>query len=181
LFTLGFLGENSGVAYTVSGAFVGWIHQQFGAQVVRDWYGGRPLPEAAGASWADLEQRWRDELDRETLPEAAKAVAKARFGRPGVFGRRCPHVVDACRVHGDHLRNGGDYEGAVAEYERILRLDPRDDGTRVSIARTRLREGRADEGAALLERLSGDKAVARHVRDRALEELGDLALLSGRG
>ncbi len=181
LFALGFLGENAGVAYTVSGAFVGWIHEGFGAAAVRDWYGGRPLPEATGVSWADLEQRWRDDLDAQVLPASARAVAKARFDRPAIFGRRCPHVVDACRAHADQLRNGGDYEGAIAAYEQLLTLDPHDQGTRLAIARTRLREGAADEGEAALARLAGDAAVSRHVRDRAVEDLGDLALAEGRG
>ena len=44
--------------------FVGWIHDRFGAGAVRDWYGGRPLPEATGMAWAELEQKWRDDLDQ---------------------------------------------------------------------------------------------------------------------
>jgi tetratricopeptide (TPR) repeat protein len=176
LFTLGFLGENAGVAYTVSGAFVGWIHQRFGADAVRAWYGGRPLPEVTGVPWADLEQRWHDDLDRQALPEAARATGKARFDRPAIFGRRCPHVVDGCRARGERLRGGGDYEGAVAAFDEVLALDPHDDGTRISIARTRVREGHEAEAAAALTGLADDPKVARHVRDRALEELGDLAL-----
>ncbi len=181
LFTLGFLGENAGVAYTVSGAFVGWVHDRFGAEVVRAWYGGRPLPEATGVPWAELERRWHDDLNRETLPEAARAAAKARFDRPAIFGRRCPHVVDACRVRADRLRGDGDYEGAVAAFEDLLALDPHDDGTRVAIAMTRVRQGREGDAVALLSRLAADPAVSRHVRDRALEELGDMALAEGRG
>jgi tetratricopeptide (TPR) repeat protein len=181
LFALGFLGENAGVAYTVSGAFVGWIHDRFGAAAVRAWYGGRPLPEATGVPWADLERQWRDELDRTTLPDTARAVAKARFDRPAIFGRRCPHVVDACRAQADRLRNGGDYEGAVAGYEQVLGLDPHDEGSRLAIARARLREGRSEEAEAALGRLSKDTAAPRHIRDRALEDLADLALLDGHG
>jgi tetratricopeptide (TPR) repeat protein len=181
LFTLGFLGENAGTAYTVSGAFVTWIRDRFGADTMRAWYGGRPLPEATGVSWADLESAWRDDLDKVELPEAARAVAKARFDRPGIFRRRCPHVVDGCRARGDQLRNAGDYEGAVAAYEQLLDLDPHDEGTRLAIARVRLREDRPDEASAALRRLSEDIAVPRHLRDRAVEDLADLALQAGRG
>jgi len=180
LFTLGFLGENAGVAYTVSGSFVGWIHDRLGPRVIRDWYGGRSLPEAAGASWAELEQRWRDELDTVTLPATARAQAKARFDRPAIFGRRCPHVVDGCRAQADRLRNGGDFEGAIAAYERMLSLDPHDDGARLAIARVQLREGLEGDGAAAIERLADDVRVPRHVRDRATEDLADLALAEGR-
>jgi len=183
LFTLGFLGENAGVAYTVSGAFVGWIRERFGADAMRAWYGGKPLPEVTGSSWADLEARWHEDLGgRAPLPPAARGVAKARFDRPAIFGRRCPHVVDACRARGDRLRGAGDHEGAVAAYDELLGLDPHDDGTRVAIARTRLHEpGREAEGAAALALIADDPKVLRHVRDRAVEDLGDLALAEGRG
>src|SRR5262249_3664792 len=47
--------------------------------------------------------------------------------------------------------------------------------------RARMREGREAEAVAMLERLANDKAVARHVRDRAVEDLADLTLLDGKG
>ena len=43
LFGLGFLGENASTAYTVSGAFVGFVHARFGSAAVNAWYGGAPL------------------------------------------------------------------------------------------------------------------------------------------
>ena len=180
LFTLGFLGENAGVAYTVSGAFVGWVHDRHGAAVIRDWYGGRALPAATGVPWAELERAWREDLDTVTLPETARAQAKARFDRPAIFGRRCPHVVDACRGRAERLRGGGDHEGAIAAFGEVLALDPHDDGVRIAVAISRIREGKGDEGTRALEELASSPSVARHLRDRALEELADLALEAGR-
>jgi tetratricopeptide (TPR) repeat protein len=181
LFALGFLGENASVAYTVSGAFVGWIHDHWGGAAIRDWYGGRSLPDVTGKSWADLEAAWHADLDRVTLPEAARLSAKARFDRPAIFGRRCPHVVDACKGKAERLRGAGDYEGALAIYGDVLTLDPHDDGVRVSMAAARIRDGHLDEGKAALEQIAEAKETPRHVRDRAVEELGDLALATGRG
>ncbi|MFT3772318.1 MAG: tetratricopeptide repeat protein [Minicystis sp.] len=181
LFALGFLGENAGVAYTVSGAFVGWVHDRWGGEAIRAWYGGRSLPQITGKSWAELEKLWHEEIDRVTLPEAARTQAKARFDRPGIFGRRCPHVIDACRGRADRLRGAGDYEGALAAYEEVSSLDPHDKGVRVAMAVTRLREGKVDEGREALARIADDKDVPRHVRDRAVEELADLSLIVGRG
>ena len=63
LFGLAFLGASSGVAYTVSGAFVGFVKDTYGAAAVRDWYGGKALPDVTGASWADLEARFLAALD----------------------------------------------------------------------------------------------------------------------
>jgi tetratricopeptide (TPR) repeat protein len=181
LFALGFLGENAGVAYTVSGAFVGWVHDRFGAEVIRGWYGGRDLADLTRLSWPALEKAWHEDLDGAVLPEAARAVAKARFDRPAIFGRRCPHAIDACKGRADRLRGAGDYEGALAAYDEVLAMDPRDGMARVNIALTRIRQGRVDEGAAALDAIAANQDVPRHVRDRALDERADLALGLDRG
>ena len=179
LFGLGFLGENSSIAYTVSGAFVEWVHDTFGAQTIRDWYGGKTLPELTHASWSDLEKRWQRDLDTLVLPEAARTQAKARFDRPALFGRRCPHVVDACKGQADRLRGAGDEIGARAVYQRILELDPHDFGAKIGIARSLVRGGHLAEGIARLDELSRDKELSRAARDRALEDLADQKLAAG--
>lgn len=181
LFTLGFFGENSSTAYTVSGAFVGWIHDRFGAGAVRAWYGGGSLPAITGTPWAELERAWHADLDGVALPEAARAQAKARFDRPAIFGRRCPHVVDACKERAESLRGAGDHEGAIAEYRRAIALDAGDFGSRIAIAKARINRGDVEEGTRELEQIAAEPKAPRHVRDRALEELGDLALAAGQG
>lgn len=180
LFTLGFLGENAGVAYTVSGAFVEWIREHYGAGALRAWYGGSDLSALAGAPWAELERRWRSDLDRIVLGEPARAQARARFDRPALFGRRCPHVVDGCKAQASRMSGAGDYLGAVRAHEEVLALDPHDDGARLGIARNRIREGALAEGEAELARLADGAATNPAIRDRASEDLGDLALADGR-
>ncbi len=180
LFNLGFLGQNASTAYTVSGAFVGWIHDRYGAAALRAWYGGRALDEITGVPWAELERTWLGELDAITLPDAARAQARARFDRPAIFGRKCPRIVDACKREGDRLHNGGDDEGAIAKYDEVLRLDPHDGSTRISIARSLIARGRVDEGLGALAQIAEGEGTRRDVRDRALEELGDQALAAGR-
>lgn len=181
LFALGFLGENAGTAYTVSGAFVAYVHDRFGAAAVRAWYGGAALPEVTRVSWADLEAGFQADLDAVILPAAAKAQAKARFDRPAIFGRRCPHAVDACKERGDGLRAVGDYAGAAAEYAAALEIDPNDIASRLSVGLTLVRAGEPEEGAAAVSRVAADESLPRAVRDRALEQLGDLALAAGNG
>lgn len=179
LFALGFLGENSSVAYTASGAFVGWVHDNFGAEVLRGWYGGGDLARLTGTSLRDLEERWRRDLDALTLSEAARAAASARFDRPALFARRCPHQVDTCKVEAASLGGAGDYLGAIALYERALSLDPGDVASRLGVARSLLSDGKIDEGARALGALSADPDQSQAARDRATEDLGDLALASG--
>lgn len=179
LFGLAFLGASSGVAYTVSGAFVGFVKETYGAAAVRDWYGGKALPDVTGASWADLEARFLAALDALPLTDAARAQAKARFDRPGLFARRCPHVVDLCNRRADGLRGGGDEQGALEQYAIVKALDPGDRMLRVQIARTRIHALDLATGIAELRAVVADEGVPRGVRDRALEDLADLALAPG--
>lgn len=179
LFALGFLGANSGVAYTVSGAFVEYIKNTHGAAAVREWYGGKPLPEITGASWPELEARFHAALDALPLSEAALAQAKARFDRPGIFGRRCPHVVDACRRRAEARKDAGDEDGVLAEYAIIRRLDPNDPMLPVHVARSKIRKGEVSAGKDELRAVVADERAPRHVRDRALEDLADLELAPG--
>lgn len=181
LFALGFLAENSSTAYTVSGAFVAHVRATYGPDAVRAWYGGQPLPEITGAPWDAMERAFHADLDALTLPDAARAQAKARFDRPAVFERRCPHVVDACKQKAEQLRARGDHEGAIAAYRRVLSLD-KSPATRVAIAETRLASdapSSRSEGARELEEIAGDASIPRHLRDRAAERLGDVALAAG--
>lgn len=185
LFALGFLAENSSTAYTVSGAFVTYVHDHHGAEAVRAWYGGRPLPEITGASWQEMERAWHADLDAVALPEAARVQAQARFDRPAIFGRRCPRVVDACRREAERLRARGDLAGALMEYQRIVELD-QTPAVRLEAARLKLdaEEAGAAPGADALpelQKLAGNEEIPRHVRDKALEEMADAALAAGDG
>lgn len=179
LFAFGFYKENSTVAYTASGAFVGFVKERYGAGPLRAWYGGASLPEATGVSWAELEQAFQQDLMLVQLPDAAMAQARARFDRPGLFARRCPHVVDGCRKRAEELRARGDDEGTMETLTQWLGLDPGDAAGRVAAARTLVRLGRPAEGKAALEAIAAEERFPRSVRDGALEELGDMALEGG--
>jgi tetratricopeptide (TPR) repeat protein len=179
LFALSFLGENSSTAYTASGAFVGWVYAHHGAPTLRAWYGGRDLPAIVGRSWAELERAWHEDLDGASLSDVARGAAKARFDRPSIFGRRCPHVVDARMERAAELRTLGDHEGAIFELRRALALDPGDTSAVLTLASCQVRSGRLDEGRADLLALANDERLTRRDRDRAIEALGDVALSTG--
>ena len=179
LFALAFLGEASSTAYTVSGAFVGWVHEKLGAQVIVDWYGGKDLAEVTGKSWSELEQSWHADLDKITLVEAARVQAAAKFDKPGFFGRKCPRVVDACRGRAGDLEEAGDLVGALAETERALAVDPDHVGLKIDRAETLLFGSTPGDAVGALTQISQDEHVPRHTRDRALRVLGDYALYKG--
>ncbi len=179
LFTLSFLGESSALAYTVSGAFVGWVRDTYGGEVVVAWYGGADLREATGKSWSELQAAWHAELDAIKLPEAARVQAAAKFDKPGFFKRRCPRTVDGCRERAGTLGEAGDTVGAMAELERALELEPAHVALQIDKAELLLLSSKVEEGEAALRRLADDESVARHHRDRALRAIGDLAFARG--
>lgn len=179
LFTLGFLGENSSMAYTVSGAFVGWVHDRYGAKTVREWYGGSSLEALTGKTLEELEALWHADLELLVLPESAQAPAKAKFDRPGFFARRCPRLVDACRGRARDLAASGDTEGALAELSRARQWESDNSSLLLEEASILITGPQPTKGVALYEQLVADDATPAYVRDRASEELGDYALKQG--
>jgi tetratricopeptide (TPR) repeat protein len=179
LFSFDFLGENAAKSYTVAGAFVRFVKEKYGIEVVRKWYGGAKLPELTKSSWADLESAWQAELATIKLPEATLAIAKARFDRPSVWGRKCPHAVDSLRKDAERAQERGDYIQAKRTYDDLLHLDPHDDNARLALAGCMLRKGEKDDATKILVSVAGDETASRLVKNRALSQLADLDLEEG--
>jgi len=177
IFSLEFLGGSSARSYTVAGAFVRWLSATRGTAAVRAWYAGAPVERATGASLASLEAEFREHLRATALPPAAKAYATARFTRPGLFARRCPHVVDALRVEADACRDARQNDRAVTLYDRVLARDPADPGARLGRGLAMARAG--GEGRAALARMAAAEDTPQTWRDRAEETVADLDAQSG--
>jgi tetratricopeptide (TPR) repeat protein len=179
LFSFDFLGENASKSYTVAGSFVRFVKVKFGAATLRAWYGGAFLPALTKSSWEELENQWRGELAHIKLPEAAAAIARARFDRPSVWGRKCPHAVDLYRKEAERAQDRGDFIQARRTYDELLRLDPHDDNARLALAGCLLRKGDKDEADRVLSEIAADESASRLVRNRALSQLADLDLEGG--
>lgn len=179
VFSLGFLGDASAKSYTLAGAFITWTKEAFGIEVVQRWYGGGDVEALTGKDWPALDRDFRAWLERVPLPDEAESFARAKFERPGIFGRRCPHVVDELRREADTCRDTQRYEEAIAKYTRALDKDPVDWASRLGRASTMRRHGDRAEGRAALERMIEDAKTPRSYRDRAEEALADAALIDG--
>lgn len=180
VFKLSFLGQNSSTAYTVAGAVVAWLHDAYGAAPLRAWYGGAPLEQAfAGKTLPVLEQEFRAELDRVQLPGWALDLARARFDRPAIFGRSCPHVVDELIEDANAALERQDVAAASAAYDASLRLDPGNFGARVGRAVCEQRRGAEQAAEARYRELGADPSLTRVQRGVVAERLGDAALLAG--
>jgi tetratricopeptide (TPR) repeat protein len=179
VFTLGFLGDASAKSYTLAGAFVSWVAEKWGMDSVRRWYGGGDITSITGHTWPELEDAFRAHLKTVPLPPEAESFARAKFARPGIFGRKCPHVVDAMRHEADVCRDTQRFEEAIRIYGEALAKDPVDFASRHSRAQTMRRHGDREKGRAELEALAVKDDVPRTWRDRAEEALADADLIDG--
>jgi tetratricopeptide (TPR) repeat protein len=179
VFSLGFLGESSAKSYTLAGAFLGWVAETHGIERVRAWYGGGDLATLVGKDWASLETDYRAWLDTVALPPEASSFARAKFGRPGIFGRKCPHVVDALRQDAEECQATQRYEEAIAKYREALAKDPLDHPSRQGLASTERRYGDRERGRELLLEIASAEKTPRTFRDRAEEALADADFLDG--
>ena len=179
LFSLSFFAGHSATSYTAAGSFVEHVHRTQGVAVVKRWYGGEDLTSLSGQSWDVLERAWWAHLDALPLDDAALKTARARFDRPGIFARRCPHEVDERLGWANGRAGTGDLAGARDAYGDVLALDPGNVHAHLGLARCQDRGG--DMGAAeqSYRALAGDDALGAGAQLRALESLGDLRLRTG--
>ncbi|HTB73365.1 MAG TPA: hypothetical protein VK762_08965 [Polyangiaceae bacterium] len=183
LFSLQFLGVSAQKSYTVAGAFVAWVRDRWGAEVVRAWYGGGSIEALTGEGWPALEADFRASLRALRMPRDATAYARAKFERPSVWARRCPHVVDALNRDADRCRDEHRLARADALYARALTRDPRD--YHALMARAKMAAQSRDpedwaQGREQLEKIAADEQAPRTWRDRAEELLADDDLVRGR-
>jgi hypothetical protein len=179
VFSFGFLGESSSKSYTLAGAFVTWVLQKWGTETVRRWYAGEALEKLVGMDWDALDAGFRAAVAAQPLSDAAKAYAKARFDRPSVFGRTCPHEVDALKREADGCRDALQIDRARERYGQVLVRDAHDWGARFGLGVMELRYGDDIRGRGELDALAVDEATPRPVRDRTEEVLADALLASG--
>ena len=187
LFSLGFLGENASKSYTVAGAFVAWVIERWGIGVVRAWYGGASLEALTSESWTALTGQFLHSLRELAMPPEASAYATARFERPSVWARKCPHVVDALDRQADRCRDERRFARATSLYEDALARDGGDWHARFDRARIDVWYGSDGDGKGLasqgwkeLDAIASDERAPRTWRDRAREVLADVDLANGR-
>lgn len=180
VFSLGFLGDASAKSYTLAGAFIDWVSRTWGTDKVRAWYAGASVEEVTGLAWPSLDAAFRAYLKQVDLPPEAQSFASAKFKRPGIFGRRCPHAVDAIRHEADVCRDTQRFEEAIRLYDSALAKDDRDFSSKHSRAAVLRRHLEKEKGRLELEAMTKNEAVPRTYRDRAEETLADADFVEGR-
>jgi hypothetical protein len=180
IFKLSFLGTNSSTGYTLAGAVVDWLRARHGPAALRAWYGGASVESAFGVSLGLLSQQLEADLDRVEISDRLREVARARFDRPAIFGRRCPHVVDALLGSAGFAFDGFDVSKAESAYADALALDPSNFNARLGLAACVERAGPPAAAEARYRALAEDPGLTRVQRSAVLERLADRALLERR-
>src|SRR5690606_31627619 len=117
------------------------------------------------------------------LTEAQLEVARLRFDRPTLFGRRCARSIATRLERGQELARGGDTEGAMRCLGDVVRDDPNSVPTRLRVARILASIGQLD-GAGRAARQQAEELVAdvewtRGEHGAALERYERLMAASG--
>ena len=175
LFQLGFFGESASRSYTAAGAFVQFIRDEFGPEVLKQWYQGRDLEELTDRRFSQLEAAWHKKLDATAVPAAVLATAQPRFSRPGLFARTCPHATD---------RKLSEFQTQCARSEtrarrllnEILKWDPNQQGLLLEAPRCVGMLGEPERAVRETQQLLAQVQVfEEQERRRAYEFLGDMA------
>ncbi len=179
VFSQSFFNMAASKSYMLAGAFVRFVHGRYGAGAVRAWYRGTSLEIATGRTWDVLDAEFRVHVASTSLSPEAVSFARARFEHPAVFGRKCPHVVDALRSRADRCRARNEVLHATAGYRDVLARDPHDWGARYGVGVVQQRYGDPAEGERELRALAGNDGAPRTWRDWAKDALADAELLGG--
>jgi tetratricopeptide (TPR) repeat protein len=180
VFDLSFLGQNASTAYTAAGAFVVWLRSQYGPGALTAWYRGTPLAELTrGKQLRDLEAEFRRDLAGVEISARLKVAAEARFSLPSIFGRRCPHAVDAAFGRAQTLMGALDVEGAEEVYREVLGLDPDHVGARLGLGTCAFRRANAALAIDAYRAVADDERLALGNRLGAREAIADTEFLRG--
>jgi len=179
IFSVGFLNQSAQKSYTLAGAFIQWMMSTKGVATVRAWYAGEPIETLMAMSWSEIDAAFRKALDGVALPPAAEAYVASKFERPSVFGRTCPHEVDALRKTADTCRDGHQIERARILYDDALALDPKEHNVLLARAVMELRQGDAERGLREVRAIAEDEKTPLASRNKAREAIADDELLSG--
>jgi tetratricopeptide (TPR) repeat protein len=177
VFQLEFLSMTASKAYTVAGAFVGYVRERYGAAALRRWYAGATLPEVTGGKDLDaLDAEFRKALQALHVTTQAQGTARVRFERAPFFARHCPRIVDRTLAEAGVRLGAGDVSGAETAYREALGLDPRNVEARFGLAGCEHKRGNTEGAVAKYVALGSAGDLLQIQVSHALESAADLEL-----
>lgn len=118
----GFWAQAPARAYTAAGSFVAFLLERHGPAPLRAAYASGDLAGALGQPLPALIDAWQRFLDEVPVPPGLAGAARARMGRPSVFGRRCTREAAALEADAALAAAAGRTGEACALYDRSAAL-----------------------------------------------------------
>jgi tetratricopeptide (TPR) repeat protein len=182
VFRLSFLGHNSASAYTAAGAFMAFLRESYGASALRRWYAGEAISAVTGGlDLQQVENRFLERLASVEVSEPALNAARARFDRPALPNRRCPHEVDRLEQQAENLLEQNDIERAERLYDELLVLDPDHDGAQLDLGTCDLRRAKLGEAVERYQAIANDPSKQPFQQSAAALRWADVELGRGNG
>ena len=179
LLGVSFFGTNQALAYTLAGSFLRYVLDTRGPAVVRKVYALGSVEQGLGQPFAKLEADWKAFLETVPLPARAAALARLRFERAGVFSQVCPHQIEELENELGAALNAGDLTTAARKCGDVLRVDPRNTGTRATLAGVLARLGRDEDAKRELGKLEQPPRAPTPTLARARMALADASFARG--
>jgi len=163
---VGFFASASVTAYTAAGSFCRWLRDSFGTERFRRLYATGDFEGTYGLSLTALEARWHAFLRTVPVSDRTLTRARTRFRRASIFGRRCPHALEALAERAARHLDGGDLVRAAEEYGSLVAHDPTDTHARTRLAIVHVRQGDLSRAEAVAREASRDLGEAAGNRVR---------------
>lgn len=148
----GFWRQASSRAYTAAGSFVRWVRDERGALALAELYRTGSVPRALGQSVDEAVTAWEAFLEGVEVSDRTVAWAQARYRRPSIFNRACPHETAILGAEAQRHLSTQRFDQAEEVVERLYELYP-DPGWPLAVARSAAREDRPELARRWLDRL----------------------------
>jgi tetratricopeptide (TPR) repeat protein len=177
----GFLGVQSGQAYTVSGSFLRYLLETHGLEKFSEYYRTGDIEHAYKKPLKALESHWAMMLDDSalvTLTETDQQLARDHFDAPSRFHRVCALEVARWERDADDATDDGRHDEAIKLHEKIVGFDE-DPERRWNLLEALVGGSRLAEATELAETLANDERASVVLRTRARIRGADVLWLRG--
>lgn len=172
-----FFSGGSRLSYTVSGSFVRYVLDNYGAEKLKRIYHHERIDEVYGMTGDKLITGWKEFLASVPVDSGDLAFASILM-EPGIFGRKCVHQMADLHEEARVAIRREEYQKGLQIYDRILSIDRTNSRALLSKARLMMVSGMASGSVALLDSIRPQLAYT----SRATADLlrGDAWVLAGR-
>ncbi len=175
----GFWSAASSRSYTLCGSFVRFLIDRYGLAAFKQAFPDGAVEASYGRTPAELIAEWETFVDGIQLREDQLRIARARFIRPAIFRRHCPHEVAALNDRAWQAYNAQRYWDAVRDFDRVLELEPENPSALRGLLYGIYRQGDYERIEAVVRRIERPDQTVGLLADAHLFR-GDTAWKTGR-